>query len=112
MNERARIKAALELARAAAEEAGGQPPCSNAPDLWFDVADPTADGRDAIPTQEDYRWAKTMCLSCDIILQCRKYAIEFEEPHGVWGGMSPLDRHRARREYERRQRANQNPQGR
>ena len=112
MNERDRFKAALELARLANEEAGGQPPCSNAPDLWFDVADHHPDGRDAVLTQADYSAAKKACLDCEIIVQCREYALRFEEPFGVWGGLSPFDRRKMRREYLRSINANPNRQGR
>jgi hypothetical protein len=94
MNERARVRAAMELAKAALEKAGGQPPCSNAPDLWFEVADPNEyeDGREA--RQDDFKWAKKMCLTCDILLECRQYGLEYAEEYGVWGGLSPLDRRR------------------
>jgi WhiB family redox-sensing transcriptional regulator len=41
--------------------------------------------------------ALRVCESCDIIEDCREYAIKHEK-HGVWGGMLPV----ARKEYRRR----------
>lgn len=109
--EKTQFASALSLARAAAIEAGGQPPCSNAPDLWFDDGNYQENGRDAIPTQADYSQAKALCASCEIIIQCRTHALRFKEPYGVWGGLSPIDRSRIYRTIERRN-ANPNPESR
>lgn len=44
------------------------------------------------PTQA----AKEVCSRCPVIKQCREYALEWEE-HGVWGGMSAIERKRHRK---------------
>lgn len=42
------------------------------------------------------REAKKICQSCEHIHECRLWAI-LNEPHGIWGGMSPRERQRERR---------------
>ncbi len=37
------------------------------------------------------------CESCPVLEQCRTYALEAGEGAGVWGGLTPGDRARARR---------------
>lgn len=32
--------------------------------------------------------AKSLCSSCPVIRQCREHAVQFEEKHGIWGGMT------------------------
>ena len=36
--------------------------------------------------------AKDICMSCPVLAECRDYAIEIREPHGVWGGLSEQER--------------------
>lgn len=36
--------------------------------------------------------AKEICRSCVVQQDCRAYAIEIREPHGVWGGLSEQER--------------------
>ncbi|SNT47788.1 WhiB family transcriptional regulator [Rhodococcoides kyotonense] len=36
--------------------------------------------------------AKQICSGCDVLTECRRYALEAREPFGVWGGMSESDR--------------------
>jgi len=36
--------------------------------------------------------AKTVCLSCPVLQQCRSHALTVREPYGVWGGMTPEER--------------------
>ncbi|MGA4950476.1 WhiB family transcriptional regulator [Streptomyces lydicamycinicus] len=55
-------------------------PCEQNPELWF------AESR--IGTE----FAKSLCLaSCPKLRECAE--LGEEEPHGVWGGTSPEDRH-------------------
>ncbi|EME22623.1 WhiB family transcriptional regulator [Rhodococcus triatomae] len=42
------------------------------------------------------RAAKQICLVCPALLPCRRYALEANEPYGVWGGMSESERRRHR----------------
>ena len=36
--------------------------------------------------------AKGICLTCPVMDECRTYAIDIREPHGVWGGLSERER--------------------
>lgn len=60
------------------------------PDMWFDQ---TAKGQ---------RIAVDLCYECPLILQCAATAIENNEEFGVWGGMTPDDRKRYRKNNSRR----------
>ncbi|MGZ7495891.1 WhiB family transcriptional regulator [Corynebacterium sp. ZY180755] len=40
------------------------------------------------------RRAKAVCAGCPVLEQCRRHAIEVQEPYGIWGGMSESERHR------------------
>lgn len=37
-------------------------------------------------------WAKLVCRRCPVREQCLAFALENNEPHGVWGGMTPDQR--------------------
>lgn len=36
--------------------------------------------------------AKRICEQCPVIVECRTYAIEVGEAHGVWGGLGEKER--------------------
>ncbi|WP_243858692.1 WhiB family transcriptional regulator [Mycobacterium sp. DL440] len=36
--------------------------------------------------------AKMICRDCDVLSQCREYALRTAEPHGVWGALTPQER--------------------
>lgn len=46
--------------------------------------------------------AKKICAHCPVVAICRQYALEVQEPYGIWGGLSEderlimLNRHRRR----------------
>lgn len=48
------------------------------PDIWFDF--------------HTEQYAKEVCKTCPLLLMCAQYAIEADEPYGVFGGLSPTDR--------------------
>jgi hypothetical protein len=37
--------------------------------------------------------AKAVCTRCLVRPECLLYALEHDEPHGVWGGLSVRERH-------------------
>lgn len=37
--------------------------------------------------------AKQICAGCPVLWQCRRHTLAVREPHGVWGGLTELDRH-------------------
>jgi len=46
--------------------------------------------------------AKAICATCPVAEACLEYAVATRQPEGVWGGMTPTERHRLIR---RRQKA-------
>jgi len=48
------------------------------PDLWFDA--------------HTEQYAKEVCKLCPLLLMCAQYAMEQDEPYGVFGGLSTVDR--------------------
>jgi WhiB family redox-sensing transcriptional regulator len=36
--------------------------------------------------------AKEICEICPVVRPCRDYAIAIREPHGIWGGLTELER--------------------
>jgi hypothetical protein len=85
------MRAALDLADAAAEIAGGQTPCMQDPDAWFPEK-----SNDSLPGYHGLHkdnGARELCLTqCEIVLQCRAYALKHHEMSGVWGGLSYYER--------------------
>jgi len=42
--------------------------------------------------------AKRVCRKCDVRAECLEYALETDQAHGVWGGMTVRDRRRLQRQ--------------
>ena len=40
------------------------------------------------------RRAKAVCRSCEVRAECLQWALDHDEEHGIWGGMSTEERHR------------------
>lgn len=38
------------------------------------------------------RRAKAICAGCEVRAECLDFALKTAEPHGVWGGLSELER--------------------
>ena len=38
------------------------------------------------------RRAKAICAQCEVLDDCRAFALRTEEPHGVWGGLTEAER--------------------
>ncbi|MDQ3146170.1 MAG: WhiB family transcriptional regulator [Actinomycetota bacterium] len=36
--------------------------------------------------------AKAICAACSVREPCLEYAIKIREPHGIWGGLSEVER--------------------
>lgn len=43
------------------------------------------------------RGAKRVCLDCPVRAQCLQYALDNNELHGVWGGLTERERRRVKR---------------
>lgn len=61
--------------------------CQSFPDAFYPDA-----GVDPATT-----WAKAMCSDCPVRNLCAEYGLKYEI-HGIWGGLSPRDRIRLRRQ--------------
>ncbi|MEV4168550.1 WhiB family transcriptional regulator [Nonomuraea sp. NPDC049709] len=59
---------------------------SSDPDLFFPLA----------PTPLQEARAKAVCASCQVMQECRAYALRAGESEGIWGGLTPEERRRAR----------------
>ena len=44
------------------------------------------------------RDAKKVCGRCDVRSQCLEYALDNDERHGIWGGLSERERRRLRKQ--------------
>jgi WhiB family redox-sensing transcriptional regulator len=49
-------------------------------------------GERGAPHAQREEEAKRVCARCPVQLACRAYALEAEEPYGVWGGLSEDER--------------------
>jgi len=38
------------------------------------------------------RQAKAVCAGCPVRKECLSYALRIHEPHGIWGGLSEVER--------------------
>jgi WhiB family transcriptional regulator, redox-sensing transcriptional regulator len=41
--------------------------------------------------------AKVVCAGCPVQTECLTYALEADEPHGIWGGLTPRERRRLKK---------------
>lgn len=60
------------------------PESGHDPNLWF----PEDRGRG----QELYEEPRAICAGCPVREECLAYAIETQEPYGMWGGLTPRER--------------------
>ncbi|MBO0804776.1 MAG: WhiB family transcriptional regulator [Nocardiopsaceae bacterium] len=66
--------------------------CLNAdPDLFFPVATGEMGSRQAAQAQR-------ICERCQVRRECLEYAMANSQVHGIWGGTTPEDRIRLRRQ--------------
>ena len=63
------------------------PECQKLPQLFFpeDIADP--EKRSA-----SIKTAKALCRECELMTECRTYALETNQQFGIWGGTLPSER--------------------
>ena len=61
------------------------------PDLFF----PDREAVEAIAR------AKEVCASCPVREECLAYAVELNQSEGIWGGHTPAERRRLRRNWLR-----------
>lgn len=59
---------------------------SSDPELFFPLA----------PSPLQAARAKAVCAGCQVLSECRDYALRAGESEGIWGGMTPEERRRSR----------------
>jgi WhiB family transcriptional regulator, redox-sensing transcriptional regulator len=64
------------------------------PDLFFPVATGAVAAR-------DMKRAQQVCARCQVRQECLDFAMRTGEMHGIWGGTTPEERIRARRQRNR-----------
>ncbi|MFI9772170.1 WhiB family transcriptional regulator [Streptomyces sp. NPDC052415] len=64
------------------------------PDLFFPVSNTG-------PALLQIGEAKAVCRRCPVMEQCLKWALEFDQDSGVWGGLSEDERRAMRRQAAR-----------
>ena len=60
------------------------------------------DGEGRAEREDREAKAVAICASCPVCTQCLEYALRNSIKHGVWGGLNPEERTRARRRQTRR----------
>ena len=68
------------------------------PELFFPIGN-------AYPALLQIAHAKAVCRRCEVVDSCLKWAIEFGQDSGVWGGLSEDERHALRSRNARARRA-------
>ncbi|MDF5751340.1 WhiB family transcriptional regulator [Spongiactinospora sp. TRM90649] len=56
------------------------------PELFFPLS----------PSPEQEASAKAVCARCQVMDECRAYALRAGEAEGIWGGLTPQERRRSR----------------
>jgi WhiB family redox-sensing transcriptional regulator len=81
-----------------------QPLCAEiGTSAYFPLADDTSDREIVHP--ENWRLAKKLCSACKHKEECLEWAIETNEAHGIWGGMSVVERRAYKRKNTRSKKA-------
>ena len=65
----------------------GAVPCHDIPDIFYPEDFPDKQTREYA-----IRTAKALCKECPLLIQCFAYAIEAQEPYGIWAGTLPHER--------------------
>jgi WhiB family redox-sensing transcriptional regulator len=52
------------------------------------------DGERGLSRRRREHNAKQFCAQCPVVKQCREYSLTFQEPFGIWGGLTEGERDR------------------
>ena len=78
-------------------------------DFFDDAACRSADTTVFFPVSDaDAGAAKEICAACPVREECLEFALETRPSDGVWGGLTPIERHRLirrRQKADRKRRA-------
>jgi WhiB family redox-sensing transcriptional regulator len=72
------------------------------PDLFFPIAGGAPSARQAAK-------AVRVCAGCAVCQECLDFAVRMGEAHGIWGGTTPEERTRIRRQRTRQRRVTAGP---
>jgi WhiB family redox-sensing transcriptional regulator len=53
------------------------------PEGWF----PIYEGWPTSALTAQHEWAVAICRTCPVLEQCRTWALQHRERHGIWGGL-------------------------
>ena len=70
--------------------AGAACATAGCPEAWYPAADNDS--------RQEYLYAKTICGTCPVRVDCLEYALENRERYGMWGQATPADRARILRQ--------------
>jgi WhiB family transcriptional regulator, redox-sensing transcriptional regulator len=59
---------------------------------------PPAIGERSEDREARERRAKAICAGCDVREECLDFALRVREPHGIWGGLTEVERRRRPRD--------------
>jgi WhiB family redox-sensing transcriptional regulator len=76
----------LKFARIMVE---ADPECAQVPDVFYP--------EDGLQPSASTKLAKEICERCPIMNECAQYALEANETHGIWGGMTAFERRQLRK---------------
>jgi WhiB family redox-sensing transcriptional regulator len=65
--------------------------CKGKPQEWW-----YPENFNSAPNRKNVARAKLHCQVCPVKKQCLEYAMEHNEEHGVWGGLTPTERGNSR----------------
>jgi WhiB family redox-sensing transcriptional regulator len=61
------------------------------PEIWFDYE---VHRGGSVTYNESTKLAREVCYSCPALRECRAYAMQFFNLHGIWGGLDHVERGR------------------
>lgn len=59
------------------------------PDIWFDYE---LKNSGSVQHTEASKLARKICMDCPALEECRKYAMQYSNLWGIWGGMDHIER--------------------
>lgn len=84
----------MSLARVEATWRGGAQCQGESAGLFFPPS--SCESREERQAREQA--ARALCTRCEVREQCLEYALYVQEPHGIWGGLTELERRRLLRQ--------------
>jgi hypothetical protein len=77
---------------------GNGTPFPDGPPVWMEFARCSGTAVDFFDPKQ-YQEARNICASCPVLEECKAHGLAHEQ-YGVWGGLSPEQRRKLRKEAE------------